>query len=96
MIRGKEKEREGGEGLRSLEITSFEVVLDRGNLESGSRGPFNFIRVAKFFFFCSFLDAITHLYKRVCPSVHQRPSVGHTRVELMKNNIFMFHGSVII
>ena len=27
-----------------------------------------------------FLDASSHLYKRVCPSV--RPSVGHTRVEI--------------
>ena len=26
-----------------------------------------------------FLDAFSHLYKRVCPSV--RPLVGHTRVE---------------
>ena len=40
--------------------------------------------------FLFFLDAFSHLYKRVCPSV--RPSVGpsvgpsvrHTRVEIMK------------
>ena len=30
-----------------------------------------------------FLDAFAHLYKRVRPSV--RPSVGHTRVEFLRN-----------
>ena len=35
----------------------------------------------------SFLDAFSHLYKRVCPSVRRsvRPSVGHTRVEFLRN-----------
>ena len=42
-----------------------------------------------------FLDAFSHLYKRVCPSVRRsvrrsvrpsvRPSVGHTRVEFLRN-----------
>ena len=35
--------------------------------------------------FLSFLDAFSHLYKRVCPSVGRSvgPSVGHTRVEFL-------------
>ena len=32
---------------------------------------------------CYFLDAFSHLYKRVCPSL--RPSVGHKRVEFLRN-----------
>ena len=45
-------------------------------------------------FFLSFLDAFSHLYKRVCPSVgwsvrlYVRWSVGHTQVEFLKNLIF--------
>ena len=37
-----------------------------------------------------FLDAFSHLYKRVCPSFRPsvRPSVGHARVEIMKNRLF--------
>ena len=35
--------------------------------------------------FCWFLDAFSHLYTRVSPSV--RLFVGHTRVELMRNRI---------
>ena len=34
-------------------------------------------------FVVSFLDAFTHLYKRLCPLVH--PSVGHTQVEFLRN-----------
>ena len=38
----------------------------------------------------SFLDASSHLYKRVCPSVGPSvgPSIGHKRVEIMKNAYF--------
>ena len=46
----------------------------------------------------TFLDAFSHLYKRVCLSVHQyvrrsvspsvRPSVGHKRVEIIKKCLF--------
>ena len=34
-----------------------------------------------------FLDAFSHLYKRVCPSVC--PSVGHTRVEIVFKSRFV-------
>ena len=46
-----------------------------------------------FFLLLDFLDAFSHLYRRVCPSVGQsiRPSVGrsvhHTRVEFPRNEL---------
>ena len=42
-----------------------------------------------FIFDGRFLDAFTHLYKRVCLSVGPsvRPSVRHTRVEFLRNEI---------
>ena len=38
----------------------------------------------------AFLDAFSHLYKRVCPYIGWLvgPSVHHTRVEFLKNPIF--------
>ena len=55
--------------------------------EIDPQSPQNFL----LYFYTPFLDAFSHLYKRVCPSVRPsvRPSVGrsvrHTRVEYLRN-----------
>jgi len=64
-----------------------ELVLLSANASDST--PVIVLRVLRRYCFPGLLDAFSHLYKRVCPSVRPsvhrsvRPSVGHTRVEFL-------------
>ena len=61
---------------------------------------FSSLRTRTFDFFLLLLDATSHLYKRVCPSVGPsvgpsvRPSVGHAFVKIAENRAFL-HESLL-